>query len=310
MDQGQPNPRFLKVTEVAKMAGCSPDTIRAWADKGLLPFRRTPGNQRLFLEADVVRFVQQGGSAAHRVPAPAVNGPRLTQPGSVSTRSTWEPPRLRVTPQIESSPLEPELEDAAVGLELLRIQREREAVARSMQKEAEDEAKRQEEEQTRLATAKRLEEFRRFGRETARDLPANCQARVAADLEGYVCPTRFPAALADADAWAFVRARVERHRNRFRESEARAAETEHEEHARAEEIERRRRARAQLVASGRTYAFWETFRWDSEGRAEALRVVERELAAQVRWDWTEDEVKELVDDVLYVSDDEDKEKED
>jgi hypothetical protein len=123
--------------------------------------------------------------------------------------------------------------------------------------------------------------------------PATLQAQVTVDLESYVCPTQFPASLADADAWAFVQARVERYRKKFRELQARE-----------EEIEHRERARARLIAGGKNYALLETLSWDREDKAEATREVELELAAEVRWDWKEEEVKELVDETLDEWDEE------
>jgi hypothetical protein len=191
-----------------------------------------------------------------------------------------------------------EVQDAAASLELLRLQKERDALAHSMEQEAREQAARNEAEQTRVESERRLDDLRRYGRAIARDLPVSLQAAIAADLETFVSPAKFSASLDEPDARAFVQARVEQHRSRFRESEAKAAEVNRQDRARAEEIERHVRARARLIASGKEYASWEVLSWGSEDTAEAMREVERELAAHVHWDWEEEKVKELVDEIL------------
>jgi hypothetical protein len=171
-------------------------------------------------------------------------------------------------------------------------------LARAMEHEAREQAARNEAEQARVESERRLDDLRRYGRGIARDLPVSLQAVIAADLETFVSPSKFSASLDKSEARAFVQARVEQHRNRFWESEAQAAEVKRQERARAQEIERQERARAQLIASGKEYASWEVLSWGSEDTAEAMREVERELAANVHWDWEEKRVKELVDEVL------------
>jgi hypothetical protein len=191
-----------------------------------------------------------------------------------------------------------ELQDAAASLELLRLRKERDALARAMEQEAREQTARKEAEQARVEAERRLDDLRNYGRAIARDLPASLQASIAADLETFVSPAKFSASLDERDARAFIQARVEQHRNRFRESEAQAAEVERRERARAEENERREQARAQLIASGKDYASSEVRWWGSKDKADAIREVERELTAGVRWDWDDKEVKHLVDEIL------------
>lgn len=50
----QPTPdEWLTVSPAARFLGVSAETVRDWADKGKLPFTRTPGNQRRFRRADL-----------------------------------------------------------------------------------------------------------------------------------------------------------------------------------------------------------------------------------------------------------------
>jgi DNA-binding transcriptional MerR regulator len=53
----------LAPSDVARQAGRTPATVRWWADKGLLPVKRTVGGRRMFLRADVDRFLAQRHAA-------------------------------------------------------------------------------------------------------------------------------------------------------------------------------------------------------------------------------------------------------
>jgi len=53
---------FVTVSEAARIAYLSVDTIRRYADKGLLPVVRTPSNHRRFRRSDVESLMK--GSAA------------------------------------------------------------------------------------------------------------------------------------------------------------------------------------------------------------------------------------------------------
>ena len=40
--------KLLTVKEAARRLGVAENTLRSWADKGRIPFARTPGNYRVF----------------------------------------------------------------------------------------------------------------------------------------------------------------------------------------------------------------------------------------------------------------------
>ena len=44
---------LLMAADVARLAGVTSDTVRTWADRGVLPVHRTANGTRLFLRADV-----------------------------------------------------------------------------------------------------------------------------------------------------------------------------------------------------------------------------------------------------------------
>lgn len=53
------NKPYLTPGEVAKLLKVSPITVRAWAQKGWLPFETTPGGHRRFLRKSIEQFARQ-----------------------------------------------------------------------------------------------------------------------------------------------------------------------------------------------------------------------------------------------------------
>jgi excisionase family DNA binding protein len=60
---------WLNLSEVAKILGVHPSTVRNWADKGHLPVQRTQGGHRRFQRSDIELWMQ----------AKRANGPEDTQ---------------------------------------------------------------------------------------------------------------------------------------------------------------------------------------------------------------------------------------
>lgn len=50
--------KFVTPTTAAAILGVHRDTVRRWADKGLIPCFRTPSHRRLLLRSDVENFMQ------------------------------------------------------------------------------------------------------------------------------------------------------------------------------------------------------------------------------------------------------------
>lgn len=55
---------WVGLGEAADMLGVHPTTVRAWADKGEIPSRRTPGGHRRFRRADLESFQRASDPAA------------------------------------------------------------------------------------------------------------------------------------------------------------------------------------------------------------------------------------------------------
>lgn len=60
------NKPYLTPSEAAKILMVSPITVRAWAQKGLLPSETTPGGHRRFLRETVEQFAKQCKTAPPR----------------------------------------------------------------------------------------------------------------------------------------------------------------------------------------------------------------------------------------------------
>lgn len=270
-----PRNPWYAIGEVAALAGVSVDTVRGWDRDGVLQARRTPGGQRRYVRLEVEEFLRQKMGLS--INFPAASGSEVALGASGHQRS-------RVT---QVSPPPDAADDAAMDEEILRAQRVAEAWRRSAAEEARQAAHRDAAERLQRELEQRLRELKTYGRTLAAGLPTEWQARVVADLERFVTPHQFPASLTNQEARVFVEARVERARARYWDSVRRQGEE-----------DRRQRQAADLVSSGMTWARIQTIGWEGEDAGGARRAVKRELEAQVRWDWTDGEVRALVRDVL------------
>lgn len=76
-------PTVIRLGEAAEILGVSPDTVRRWSDRGLLPFRRSAGGQRLVERADVTRLLAERRRSGHDRPIVAQSA-RNRFPGVVT----------------------------------------------------------------------------------------------------------------------------------------------------------------------------------------------------------------------------------
>lgn len=78
--------KLLGITKAAEILGVHPLTVRNWAEKGYLPFLRTPGGHRRFRRDDLEEFLRQMGQEA-REPA-LVTVARQAVQQAIATRQT------------------------------------------------------------------------------------------------------------------------------------------------------------------------------------------------------------------------------
>lgn len=286
--------RSLSPRDAAEKLGISPDTLRRWERDGLIECERTPGGQRRYKEEDISSVLAGGGPDATRRVIPVPPPARSLNDGPQGGRART------VTPQLP--PWERRVREEQADLEVTRIRRERsellraEIAARDARERGASDAERAAAERTaeleRIAEFKatqerRLNELRAYGKACAVWAPAEYQAKVVRDLLSSVNRDEYPPDLSDYLARVQVNGRVEAVLKPWRDDEARKRGN----------LESQRTVDS-LILSGKWHSQVETRTWNRRAAERANREVERALRDEVDANWTSDDVRDLVDDVL------------
>ena len=93
-DPKEESSHWLSLGEASRLLGVHPGTLRNWADKGHIPFFRTPGGHRRFSEADLQAFIEGGqslvtASQTHLLVQSAVRKTRQEMIGHNVTAEPW-----------------------------------------------------------------------------------------------------------------------------------------------------------------------------------------------------------------------------
>jgi excisionase family DNA binding protein len=286
--------KWFSSSEAARYLGVSVDTIRQLDESGELRAGRTKGGHRRFSRKALDAYVTRKGRGG-------------------STRANGRPnPRSRpvASPEPVPEPLDDDPEDVEQGDEEFEPFVEEppplpaplnplEKFAREM----EERRKREEAE----APLRRLVTLKQYGlTQIGWGVPDSWRARVAAALESYVTLKTFPAWVSDVDAYRIVRGKVEEVLQPYHDEVARKKEEEvrREEDAatkrrQGEEEAKEERRVQELIDDGMRHARSETLSdREFKDRARALRDVERMLKDSVESDWSEQDVRDAVDDEL------------
>jgi len=267
---------LLSVGQVAKRLGVSVDVVRSLEERGELKSRRTPGNHRRYHPDEVERVKTkwrakqskpQAGRASSPAPRPATTPMRQSRPVE------WEPDDFGIEEEVPEVESQRAMRDAEREAAKHRADAEAKAVA------AAAEAERQ-----------RLEGLKKYGRDLATwaYLPTKWRAKVVEDLEEFVISKRLPSSLPQWDAQQIVKSRVDGIIKQYHDAE--------DQRRKQQDDERRINT---LIAFGKGRAQSETmFDWDTSERDRARREVEEALKQQVKADWSEGKVQDVVDDVL------------
>jgi excisionase family DNA binding protein len=286
--------KWFSSSEAARYLGVSADTIRQLDESGELRASRTKGGHRRFSRKALDPYLaRKGGGRSPRVRERPKRPPRpVARPGPIpdpieDDPEGFEPGDEAFEPFVEAPPPPPPpLDPVEKFAREMAERREREEAERSL---------------------RRLTTLKQYGlNQIGWGIPDGWHTRVAAALESYVTLKAFPAWVSDVDAYRIVRGKVEEVLQPYHDEVARkkAEETRREEEAatkrRQEEEEAQEERRLQeLIDDGMRYARSETlFDWDSDDRARALGDIERMLKDSVEADWTEQDVKDTVDDEL------------
>lgn len=293
--------RSLSPRQAAERLGTSVDSLRRWEKQGILQSERTPGGQRRYREEDISALLDN--RPLRRSPPQA--RPTLTQ--LEDEEGDEDTAERTVLTKTETPPWERRVREEQASLEVTKIRRERDAIVRAESEEREarqreaHERERESAQRQAIAAkraeaateAKRLETLRQTGRTLACVAPTEYQAKIARDLFKTVNSDDYPPDMPYYVAYAQVDARVNELLKPWRDAQAR-------ERAKLEDAQRV----AALIRSGKFYAWTETQGWDSKAAERANREVERALRDDVAADWTKDDVRDLVDDVLDEWDEE------
>lgn len=285
--------KWLSPREAAEILGINPDTLRRWERDGLIESERTPGGQRRYREKDALAVL---------------NGEKPTRSSNSRERSTASPIPARQEVEVAEphAPILPSWErrvrEEAADVEVIKLRREKSALVRAEHEERaererqeafkkQDVARRNAEaerkEKAEAAERQRLANLRVYGNALAIGAPTEHQARVARDLLSSVNAEEYPADLSLYLAYNQVSSRVSHLLKPWRESQERERE----------EKEEQRKLNL-LILGGLSYARTETREWEGEDAARAIREVEEELRLEAEADWTIDDVRDLVAEVL------------
>lgn len=284
MSQRSFDRHLISIGKVAAMAGVSVDTVRAWERQGKLPAHRLPGGQRRFRLGDIESFLRQAHGSRMRSTS---DGHSVILAG---TRNRPVACTGSETPgyEAQSNASGPRLDRGQVT----EVRRDQDPSI--MIRAAEDAARVVRAEQDRMETDMRLEALKAHGRACTTEIPVEWRAYVVRDLESYVTANQFPRGLNLWEARAFIEARVKSLLQPYRD-----------EIARNEETERRGMVLHNLLDCGRRQFRISTFRWSEGDTKEAEREVEGELKRQVKWNWSEQSVRGLVEEILEDQQEED-----
>ncbi|MGH9366396.1 MAG: MerR family transcriptional regulator [Thermoanaerobaculia bacterium] len=288
---------WLSISQVTRIMGLTADTIRAWEAQGRLKAGRTEGGHRRFRREEVYRLAETLG---RRTEVRNQQGRAPAREESFITDLVDEPDSSRQ-----------ELREARDRVEILRAKGQASQILEAQKAEAEHKA-------ARAALQQRHEELKAFGRSVASGsgLPPEWRARVTQELETYINGERFPISLLADEAREYIRTKVlsivEEHREVGKRREAEGWERLNQEIAQRrqdEELAARRTRVKELVDEGVHRAALKTIWWDPADRDDTRQDVLQTLRDEVRHDWTSDQVRRLVDEVLDECDEPDEEDE-
>ncbi len=277
-----PKKQWFSTSEAARYLGVSVDTVRELDDSGQLRASRTKGGHRRFsrkaLDAHLARKGRGRSPRVQERPKPRsrpVARPEPVPDPMEDDSESFEPGDEYFEPFVEPPPPPPPPNPFE------KLERE---LAERKKREAEE------------APLRRLATLKQYGlSQVPYGTPDSWRGKVASALEGFVTLKTFPIWINDTEAYRIVRGKVEEVLQPYNEEVARKKTDE----AQKEQKARDERRVQQLIEYGKSYASSKTlWDWESDDRARALRDVERMLQDNVESGWTEQDVRDPVDDEL------------
>jgi MerR HTH family regulatory protein len=174
--------RVLRIAEVCRELGRSPDCIRDWVRRGILSATRTPSGQLQFDPRDV-QAIKRGDLAPPVVEEPGAEDiPRVAESQPEARRPRWE----------EMAPWDQEIHQARASVEVERFNTELERL-RAERSGAQEAANRAKAEEAGARTEReRLTRLKQHAR-TYSWIPTEIEPRVTAEIERFVTSEQVPA---------------------------------------------------------------------------------------------------------------------
>ena len=284
--------QWFTTSEAARYLDVSVDKMRELDETGELRASRTEGKHRRFARKACDAYLARGRrskpKADHPKPRPRpIARPQPHPEQFDDDADEFDPAEEDFEPFVEPPPPPPPPNPFE-----------------KLERELADWTKREAEE----APLRRLTRFKQYGLEQVPyGTPDSWRGKVALALEGFVTLKTFPEWINDAEAYRILRGKVDEILQPYKEEVAR----EKEDQGRKEQEAQDERRVQQLIEYGKRHASNEIpFAWDWQDRDRAARDVERMLKDSVEADWTENDVKDAVNDELDDWEDENIEDED
>ena len=282
--------QWFSASEAARYLGVSVDKVRQLDESGELPAERTKGGHRRFSRRALDAYLANQGRR---------NKPKAQRPTL--------PPRPIARQQPDPEPVDDDVDAFEPGDEEFETLVEPPpppppAPPNPFEKIARELAERNKRE-AEQAPLRRLSTLKQYGLDhVPHGAPDIWRAKVASALESFVTLKAFPNWIDDAQAYRIVRGKVDEVLQPYQEEVERKK---NDEARKAQEAQDERRLQ-QLIDYGKSYASSRTpWDWDSDDRARFPRDVERMLQEDVDSEWTEQDVKDAVDDELAEWEDDD-----
>ncbi len=271
---------WMTTSQAARHLGVSVDKMRELDETGELRASRTEGKHRRFARKALDAYLARNGRRSMPKTDQSKPRPRPIQrpqpdPELYDDVDDLEPGDEDFEPFVEPPPPPPPPNPFE-----------------KLEREMAERRKREKEE----APLRRLATLKQYGlAQVPYGTPDIWRAKVASALEGFVTARAFPDWINDAEAYRIVRGKVDEVLQPYQEEITRKKG---DDARKAQEVQDERRVQ-QLIEYGKSYASSRTmWQWEYDDRARAIRDVERMLQDDVEADWTEQDVKDAVDDEL------------
>jgi hypothetical protein len=195
--------RVLRIADVCRELGRSPDCIRDWVRREILPATRSPSGQLQFDPHDV-QAVKRGDLAPQmEEPAPRQAEPSEGQPTEAQPRQTRHPT------WDEMAPWDRDVEQARASVEIERLNTDLEGVRAERERVQQAAARASNQENAAAAERERLAKLKQHAK-TYSWIPSEIEPQATAEIERFVTSEQVPSWLQTHEQTEIVMGHVRR----------------------------------------------------------------------------------------------------